>query len=798
MASINGVSSGNRTSSLFNSSKTISGLASGLDTEGMIEGLVQGYQSKITSLSHKATKIQWKQDSYRSIISKMSAFSDKYTSYASSTNLMSASFFNNAIRVATQGANAGKVTASGKTSSEIQLNSVTQLAAAARYTTGSSLNMGDGKSIVASEGLDLASDKTLGTLQGTLSLTYGDRVISLSFDEIADQVKGTGAEGKAAALAKAIQEKLKDQKITFSGGETVSASERIEVSVDGGQIKFSDKGSGGNSVYLLAASSTIKNTLGLDLDNVKEDKPATITLTEDTALTKSVNTAEYLSGKSMSLTLDKQTKSIKLPEIIKTGKEESATYQIKDADGKLHDVKKEDLAQSYTDALQASLNKAFGSGKVEVRSSGSDNKLQLRFEVKKEGSDLLINTDVGETLGIGETASTYLDTSKTLGDLVTGMGEETQNFIINGVVVGKFSKDSKLTDVMNAMNSNTDAGVKVSYSRTSKEFVFTASETGLQRDIKMGEGLAQRMFGVVPDEENSRYSKGKDAQFSITVNGKVMENVTRSSNSVEIDGLTLNFKDTFTSDSGKVTFKSSADSDKIVGAVKSRIDDYNAMVTEIKKTYSTLPAQKSNGSTYEPLTEDDISSMSESAIKQYEEKAKQGLLFGDVILSGLYEKFNSILTMSGNDGAMLRKMGITTAYSSSDGVSSLALDESKLRDMLDSDPDSVAEIFTKSTEAGASTNGIMQRMKVQLDNYARLSGAKKGILVERAGTPLSSLSLLSNTYQKELDALNHDIERWQDKLASKVDSYTSQFARLESLINQMNAQSSALAGMMGR
>ena len=47
MASIGGVRGNNMTSSLYNSANVISGLASGLDTEGMIEGLVQSYQTKI-------------------------------------------------------------------------------------------------------------------------------------------------------------------------------------------------------------------------------------------------------------------------------------------------------------------------------------------------------------------------------------------------------------------------------------------------------------------------------------------------------------------------------------------------------------------------------------------------------------------------------------------------------------------------------------------------------------------------------------------------------------------------------
>ncbi len=187
MASISGASRSNTTSSLYNSANVISGLASGLDTEGMIENLVKGYQTKINTLNQKVTKTEWKQDAYRSIIQKMVGFSSKYTSYTSSTNLMSASFFNSAVKVAAQGLYADKVTASGKTSSDIVLNSVKQLAAAAQYRTGSNLKAGDGRSIEAEAGVDLKGKTTLGSLSGSLTLTYGSNNITLSFDEVADK-----------------------------------------------------------------------------------------------------------------------------------------------------------------------------------------------------------------------------------------------------------------------------------------------------------------------------------------------------------------------------------------------------------------------------------------------------------------------------------------------------------------------------------------------------------------------------------------------------------------------------------
>ena len=932
MASISGASRSNTTSSLYNSANVISGLASGLDTEGMIENLVKGYQTKINTLNQKVTKTEWKQDAYRSIIQKMVGFSSKYTSYTSSTNLMSASFFNSAVKVAAQGLYADKVTASGKTSSDIVLNSVKQLAAAAQYRTGSNLKAGDGRSIEAEAGVDLKGKTTLGSLSGSLTLTYGSNNITLSFDEVADKEALEEIKSKykadnnrnmseTEALAALINQKLEGQKISFSGGTSADAKDRIEVRADGNTITFADKSSAGNSVYLSGASGNVENALGLDLENAKEDKPAAIKLNYDFSTTKEVNNAVYLSEKTMNLSLDGSTGQIKLPKI--TGSE-SAGYKIVDNDGKALDY----TAENYTKVLNDSLSKAF-KGKVTVENKGADGELKLRFNVQ-EGSDLIINTDVGETLGIGRSATSYMNTSKTLEDLlgkdklegltpakdkngkelVDDKGNKLYEFKINDVVIGNYSKDTKLSDIMSDINSNKEAGVKVSYSQTTKNFTFTAKETGADSEIKINGGLAEAMFGSTEVPDNSggsfaesygvkwlqdgesakftfsipevgshefsitkdtsiedvvnklnksligqnhsfsynkftgqieakdresgaklelkitdmyddevsfdeskapaiNYTPGRDAEFTVTVNGETI-NMKRASNSVNIDGLTINMHDTFdgsvdkegkpsVDSAGKptnsVTFKTSTDSDKIVEAIKTMIEDYNTMMTEIKAAYSTMPYQKSNGSfaNYEPLTEDDRAGMSESAIERYEEKAKQGILFGDRTLSTLYDKMRNIFSPAGEDGAFLRAMGISTSFSISDGTQAVTLDEDKLRAMLDSDPDRVAEVFTKTS----GTGGVMQNLKTQLDNYAKTTGEPKGILIQQAGSPLSSLSLMNNSWQKQIDNYNTQIEKWQDKLSSQVDRYTQQFSRLEQLINQMNSQSSTLAGLMG-
>ena len=70
-------------------------------------------------------------------------------------------------------------------------------------------------------------------------------------------------------------------------------------------------------------------------------------------------------------------------------------------------------------------------------------------------------------------------------------------------------------------------------------------------------------------------------------------------------------------------------------------------------------------------------------------------------------------------------------------------------------------------------------------------------MIEKAGSKYATASALNNTMQEKLEDLDEQIARWQDKMSNKVDYYTNKFTQLEVLINQMNSQSSALAGLTG-
>lgn len=855
MASISSLMGSSSSSSIYGSrnSNIISGLASGLDTESMIEGMLEGYKQKITGLQQDRQSLLWQQEAYQSISNKLVEFSRKYMSYTSSTNLLSSSFFNSAVLTSTSGKFADMVSAVGKTSSNVTIDAVAQLATAARYTSGASSLGGAGGKLTAGDEIHMDQDTKLSTLEGSMTISYGNKDVTIDFSDTEffdPSGNGTG-NVSAEKLKDAIVKKLSEEKITLSSGDQKAASELIDVQVsDDGTISFSDKTSGQNDVKISSVSGQLKDSLGLTGD----DLGSSFKVDQNQSYTETVKAAEALEGKSITITLDGTKKTISFDSIIK---DENGDYiQTNDA---------------FKDNLQEALNKAFGTGKVEVGLDGD----KLTFEAQKN-STLAVSSTAGDVLGFENGLTSYVNTSLTLSQLgtydassgkLTIGGVELQGTLmeavpkdewvkqedgtykdadgykldsegyrlnddgqrlyefsltVNGTEVGKFNQDTALETVMNSINSNTEAGVNVSYSKLTNEFVFTAKQTGEGGQIELGDGTGNDLATALFGKSDGKVTEGQDAIFKATVNGSTMY-FSRSSNTFDMDGMSVTLKGTFNNleqADGKpiksdelngsqdeldkifdpaatesVTFTSKTDTDTIVDAIKQMVEDYNAIVKEVKEAYSTMPLQQTNGSKYEPLTDDDKADMSESEIEAYEEKAKTGLLFGDNDLSSLYNALRSAVAPGGNDGSFLRSIGINTSYS--EGLTTIELDETALREALETNPDGVKDAFTKSKENGASSDGLMTAIQKVTDRYAATTGATKGILIEKAGSKYSPTAALDNALLDQMNEIDDQIETWQSKMSDKVDYYTNKFTQLELLIQQMNSQSSTLSGLMG-
>ena len=690
-------------------------------------------------------------------------------------------------------------------------------------------------------------------MSGSLTLEYGNKEVTLDFGELELFNKADGTLD-TAKFQTALQDKLKEQKITTSSGDQVSADTLIDVKVDSnGTVTLSDKKGAGNNVHFSGATGDLKNLV----TSADAEGTSSFTLSPTEKVVKEgTSKAEHLFGKSFTVTLNGQTKTFTLG-----------------------DPKTDAVPQNNEDIkklLEKELDNAFGKDKINVTLvPDADGKESFSFSVSN-GDTFRITSPVGEVLGLGENGVTsYVDTGKTLGDLLgkdlggsdgwaKGVGQphevkdadgnisyvdnegnavDKDNYrldkdgkrfkelTINGVTIGQYNEDTALETVLNDINSNTEAGVSVSFSKTTNQFVFTAKETGEGGRIDIGAGLGETLFGqidykddgstILGDTQKSSYTAGKDAIFHATINGKNMA-LSRSSNTFDLDGMSITLNGTFNKGSATdtpilssqlkgldpdkdttifdlngddVTFSSKTDTDKIIDVVKTMVEDYNAIVSEVKKAYSDMPLEKSDGSRYKPLTDEDKADMTESEIKAYEEKAKTGILFMDRDLSSLYSALRSAVAPGGSDGSFLRSIGIKTSYE--DGLTTLSLDENALREALEQNPDQVKDAFTKSKENGAASDGLMASIQKVTDRYAATTGATKGILIEKAGSKYSPSAALNNTLLEQMKDIDKQVDKWQAKMSDKVDYYTNKFTQLEMLIAQMNSQSSSLAGMMG-
>ena len=344
------------------------------------------------------------------------------------------------------------------------------------------------------------------------------------------------------------------------------------------------------------------------------------------------------------------------------------------------------------------------------------------------------------------------------------------------------------------------------------KFVFTSKEDGASGTIdftgndQAGADLLNAIFGAGTSDQTVM---GQDAIVAVKYAGsdETVE-LTRGSNSFTIDGLTISVKgefgylkdadgktlDELDPSSEEVGIEASVNSDSIVDAVKTMIEEYNAIIELVNKELSTKPDRS-----YTPLTSEQKKELSEDEIKLYEEKAKSGLLFGDSDLRTLSSDLRFII--GGGNAQALENIGISTSSTYSDN-GKLTFDESKFRAALESDPESVEKLFTdKGTvdERGNTTYGLATNLEKVMDKYVKTLGSweTKGILIRKAGSESSPLSITENFMYKEIAEIDKMITKLQARLESERDRYIKQFTSLESLISQMNSQSSYLSQFGG-
>ncbi|SQB35757.1 flagellar filament capping protein FliD [Clostridium cochlearium] len=498
----------------------------------------------------------------------------------------------------------------------------------------------------------------------------------------------------------------------------------------------------------------------------------------------------------------------------------------------IKDVK--DLQNTYFDIMSKdnlSTGKAFYDYEVKssnesiITASAGQGAIEGNYTVKVE--ELAMGARATATLENDTTKSTKLSTGtiaeqlKTIGveDYKAGfeikVGDKT--FKVNGL-----SDDSTVGDLVNAIkNSEVDivtAGkskkvklsnyLNVSFSEITKDFVIETKETGEAQKMTIGTGSE---------------IKGQDAKITVTTPQGGTGTVENAKNNFTLDGITFNLRSSNTGET--VNLNVTKDVDKTFDRFKGFIDKYNSLVENIKGKLTEKKAYN-----YKPLTEEQKKEMKENDIKNWEEKAKQGILRNDPNLEKMLRELRGTFfaSVDGAGESFGRHIGLDTTndYKTAGQIKFTEGGEEKFKKALLERPDDIMNLFTKKPdkvildelEAAKSSgnkeeiakaekkiydnSGIFTRMDSILRKYVGAPGTtlNSSILTKYANKQ-NDYSLTgtsgSNNLPDQIYRKDSLIKKLDQKLREKEEKLYRQFAALEKAMTKYNAQAGWLSQQFG-
>jgi flagellar hook-associated protein 2 len=398
------------------------------------------------------------------------------------------------------------------------------------------------------------------------------------------------------------------------------------------------------------------------------------------------------------------------------------------------------------------------------QSSDAASKFQTRTVTSSNTSVLTATGNADSAIGINSVKVNRLASSDTLvSDKMTSANPSISpgvyNFTINGkdgqvtLGLGDTTEEDVMQKLASAINTTTDANVNASYVKidnTSAKLTITSKDTGSQADIQFSDSAILTHFGItnaalnphtagrtVATDNSAGYQTAdyNNLDANLQINGI---NIYRNSNTISdaLTGITLNlFKAQDTSEL-PITLQTDVNSSAVESLIQPLLDSFN--------------------STLQFLNSSPTVSKSDSSIKS------------------LYNTFRGIASQpltsaADGDPKTLMDVGIKI---NTDGTLTID-DHTKLSDLLKTDPNKVAAVFT-------ATDGFANRLS---DATASLTGSD-GLILER-----------NKSLAKQIDNVNQKTTDLTNKIDAQGEILRKQYQSLLQLLTQAQSQYNFLSSM---
>jgi len=361
-------------------------------------------------------------------------------------------------------------------------------------------------------------------------------------------------------------------------------------------------------------------------------------------------------------------------------------------------------------------------------------------------------TEINIAPGVYSTNTTGLQTDVLLykENFDSEVGEnDSGSFKINGVEIEWDADEDTLGEVISRINGSS-AGVTAFYEDTLDRIFLSSNSTGSE-NIAL-EDISGTLLSQTLKLDSSVQTQGLDAKFTINSTDSADE-ITKSSNTFEINGVSITLKATNSTDYTESTYTTvTVDEDQ--NAITSKIEDFLSKfntVTDYIKAQSAVTENSSGAytrgalagqSTYTSLRMNLINAMTEEVT---------GLTSGDPnYLSGIGITFDNDLHVSISDSDLFSEA-------------------------LSDDPSAVEALFN-------STDGVATKISALLEPFTEDDG-----IIE------ATQEVISDQIARSED----QVDRLEDRMTRREAQLRSQFASMQQALNLIMMQQSFMQTILG-
>ena len=743
----------------------VSGMVSGLDTESLVTAMVATQTAKKEKLQKAQTKLQWKQDAFKSINTKV------YGLYSKISNLRFSTAYNMKKTTVSDSTKA-TVTASSSAVNGTQKLTIEKLATSG-YLTGAELKKGTtGSSTLA----DLGYTDGDTTLSVTVGTTKKDIEVSstTTIDDLVSKLKDAGVNASYDETNRRIFVSAKETGKDNDFAITSSSKAGLNALNAAGLCVSSVSDQENYKKMASYAKGTTAETSDAMLEILKNLKNAYDSNTELTLKEKNLSAKisysnakdavnEYLDGDSTNANLKADRE-----QLVNLLKQSSSKYTyVNNETGEVKDIYEVADTVGWT-AIDTKINDLAKSTGLITETTGDDG------ETKEDTSKL-------------ETLRTNVKTVVTVDDNGIYTDDDKAAYYLSKDE--RTAAEEELADIPNQRATNDAVIADENNSYWDIKDYTGMGDTELRAladkyadEIMNAKSVVDNNFKDIPVSKGATRVDAEDAK--ITLNDAEF---TSSSNVFNINGLTI--KATGTTAAGEsLTISTDTDTQGLYDKIKDFLTEYNSIINELTSLYN---ADSAKG--YEPLTDDEKSEMSDSEVEKWETKIKDAILRNDSTIGGVMNSMTTAMmssyTVNGKSYSLasfgIHTLGYLNAAKNEQYAYHIDGDEDdsntsgntdKLLDMITNNPEDVEEFMKQLT-----------------------SGLYSALDTKMKSTTMSSAYTIYNDKQmtKDYNSYTTQIKNWETKIEDLENRYYKQFSNMEKQLAKMQSSTSSLSSLFG-